>query len=519
MATNIKRMDQIKAIIKEYIASQSYKATARRMKVARNTVKGYIGKCIDSNIDLQSILSLNDEQLKKIFYSTASELEMSRQEIFISKIDYWIKELRKTGVTRQILWQEYRDDYPEGFGYSQFCDRTRQHIQRKDLTISMTHNPGEKVMVDFAGSRFPWYDSYTGELCFAEVLVAVLPHSQYTFAIVLPSQKIEQFVHGLNKTLEYFGGVPEVLLSDNLKSYVSKADRYEPTFTQLCVQLASHYKLTLQATRVARPKDKGSVENMVSTIYNRLYGPLRNKVFYSIGQINEAFIEQLHIHNTTAYQKKEGCRQSIFDTYELPLLRPLPADAFEIKKTTIAKVQNNYHIFLGETKNYYSVHYKYVGKKVEVVYTSRVVEIYYQGQRIALHNRINTHSQYTYSSKEEHKPTNHQIYDKIKQYDDHHFTEQAEKIGKSTHWAIDHILTYKPNKEQAYRSCLGILKLSKTYGCDRIERACKRCKSVNTVNYKMIQNILKRKLDLQDIEIVSTEIVNHSNIRGSQAYD
>ena len=310
-------------------------------------------------------------------------LRGDRESIFLSQINYWIKELRRVGVTRHLLWQEYRKEYPQGYGYSQFCERLKREIGRKDLTLILSHKPGEVMQVDFAGKKMRWVDIYTAEVHECEVLVAVFPHSQCTFAIALPSQKVSDFVHGLNQALLWFGKLPNIILSDNLKSYVIRADKYDPKFNDLCVQLANHYQIDLQATRVGKPKDKASVENMVSTVYRRIYAPLRNETFHSLKEINEAITIQLKAHNDKPYQKKQGNRNEIFRQYELPVMRDLPCDLFEVKKITKSKVRRDYHIFIGEEKNYYSVPFRYVGQNTTVIYTSTVVEVYIDNQRIA----------------------------------------------------------------------------------------------------------------------------------------
>lgn len=518
MASNFKRMDEIRAILKMYMTNKSIKATARMMRVSKNTVKRYLRQCMSKEVVLSEILNLNDAELQKVFYSDQTSHETIRQEKFYSKVDYWLSELNKKGVTRMLLWQEYKEEYPRGFSYTQFCVRLKNHVKRKDLTLALNHSPAEKLMIDFAGKKMSWFDPQSGEQYWAEVLVVVLPHSQYTFAIALPDQKTENFIHGINKALEYIGGVPEYILSDNLKAYVVKADRYEPNYNELAVQLGNHYGVHLQSTRARRPKDKASVENMVSTIYTRLYAPLRNRIFWSIDEINEAFIERLAVHNQTPFQKREGNRKLIFDQNEKDLLRPLPSEVFEVKKITRAKVQNNYHAFLGEEKNYYSVPHQYVGQQVEIVYTSQIVEIYLKGNRIAIHNRLGNKETYRYATQENHKPEAHRIYEELRQYNDTDFMEQASEIGENTHWAIDQILSYQPNKDQAYKSCLGILRLGKSKGYQRLEKASKKCKLIGHVNYKILNNILVKNLEEQPLNPIPPPKVMHDNIRGSKSY-
>ncbi len=520
LAKNYKRMKEVRNILKKYMEIQTYKGTARHFHISKNTVKNYVRKCKNAGVELSLVEELPDSILERIVYSGVTKSEYSREQVFDSQVPYLLVELRKRGVTRQLLWEEYRESYPKGYGYSQFCDRLGSHITSKNLTLTIDHKPAEKVMLDYAGGKMYYYDEQSGEQKTAEVLVAVLPHSQYTFAIALPSQRTEDFVYGVAKSLEFFGGTPRYLLSDNLKAYVTKANRYEPQYNELSVQLAAFYDMDMQATRVAKPKDKASVENMVRTVYSRLYAPLRDKTFYSIEQINTAFIPLLESHNEKSFQKRPGSRKSIFEQSEQDLLSPLPSNTFEIKNTTKAKIQKNYHAFLGEDKNFYSVPFKYVGKTTTIVYTRSIVEIYHKAERIAIHNRLNTDKQYCYITNEEHQPKAHRIYEKLSAYNDQQFMDQANNIGEYTHWAINHILTYQPNQDQAYKSCLGILGLGKRFGNLRLEKACLRCQKVKKVNYRILENMLSKNLDKQKNTIIETNIpMDHKNIRGANCYN
>ena len=517
----LKRMDQVRAILKSYVATQSFKATARQLQISKNTVKEYVrrGQLIQS--DLSKLLVLSDEEFLLVFYDDKNKPDNERAAIFLSKVNDWIDELRRVGVTKHLLWQEYRIEYPDGFGYSRFCELLRNHVGQKNLTLPMHHPPGEVMQVDFAGKKLQWVDIHDGEVHQCEVLVAVMPHSQYTFAIALPSQKTGDFIAGLNAALVYFGKLPQIILSDNLKAFVIRADRYEPQFNDLCVQLATHYSIHLQATRAAKPKDKASVENMVSTIYNRIYAPLRNEIYPSEAALNTAIIKQLTLHNSLPYQKKEGTRQSNFEQYERPVMRDLPSELFEIKKTTTAKAQRNYHVYLGEEKNYYSLPYRYVGKRATIIYTRKIVEIYVDHQRVAIHQRLQTQRTHQYQTCLQHMPKSHQEWKKSEGFDTGYFLGVGLKIGTATHWAISQILSSKGHQSQNYKSCLGVIHLGKKHGNDRLERAAARCQKVNKVNYTMLVRILRHNLDTEDIETENdTEFKppTHDNIRGSEAY-
>ena len=523
----IKRMDQVKSILQTYLSTRSIKGTARQLKVSKNTIRSYLRRCraylkeqgtTKDEESLSNILSLDDEKLVSIFYLETAQEETNRAQTFSQKVSYWLAELRRVGVTRQLLWEEYRIEYAHGYGYSMFCEKLKREIGRRDLTLAMEHHPGEEMMVDFTGKKMQWVDEQTGEVHICEILVAVFPHSQYSFVIALPSQKLPDFIHGLNQALLFFEGVPKVILSDNLKSYVTRADRYEPQFTQLCEQLAAHFQVDLQATRAGKPKDKASVENAVSNVYRRIYAPLRNEVFHSLQALNAGIRQQLLLHNEKPYQKKQGTRKSIFTTYELPQMRELPSELFEIKKITRAKVQRNYHIFLGEEKNYYSVPHQYVGQKVAVVYSFKTVEVFLAGRRITIHTRLVSRGGHRYQTKDDHMPKRHQKWKKTKGYDEAYFLAQAKKIGEATYWAIQNILVSRIHVEQSYKSCQGVFHLAKKYSNERLEAAALRCQKINKVSYTMLKRILNLHLDQAQVPKNEPPIPVHENIRGAGTY-
>lgn len=512
----LKRMDEIQQILRTYLELGSYKAAARRLNISKNTLKHYVSLGSSTGKDLKTLIQLEQAEFIQLFYPQKVNSKLQEQQ-FLSKVDYLVTELKKVGVTRRILWEEYIKEYPEGYRYSWFCERLNQHIGRRDLTIAMRHNPGEKMQVDFAGKKLHWINVHTGEVHYCEVLVAVMPYSQKSFAIALPSQKVGDFVEGINQALCYFGGLPKVILSDNLKSFVTKADRYDPKFNELCVQLATHYQLDLQATRVGKPKDKASVENCVRTVYSRVYAPLRNQEFFSLKELNEAVLKQLELHNKTPYQKRQGCRRTVFETEELPLMRNLPADLFEVKRLTKAKVQGNYHIFLGEESNFYSVPYKYVGRKTQVVYTSKTVEVFVGHQRIAIHDRLKS-GKYSYRTIKAHMPQNHQQWQRAQGFDGKYFLRKAGQVGPATVWVVGQVLTSRIHEPQSYKSCQGIFSLEKQYGKQRLELAALRCKTASKGTYGMLKRILKLNLDQADTRPDLFSPPKHENIRGAQAY-
>jgi transposase len=513
-----KRMDQIINILKTYQQTDSIKGTARRCRVSKNTIRGYLKLAKAYDEDLDAVLKLPTEQLRKILYPDKVRPMVDRKAVFDAQIDHWIKELARVGVNKQLLYEEYKREYPDGYGSSQFYVHLAREIGRRDLTLALSHQPGEKLQLDFAGTTFPWVDRETGEVRKAQVLIGVMPRSQHTFAIALPSQCTADFVHGVNETFRFFGGLPKVVLSDNLKAFVIKSDRYDPDFNDLMVQLGNHYQLDLQAARPRKPKDKASVENSVRTAYTRLYAPLRNQTFYSLTEVNAGLRQQLTEHQNRDFQNREGTRLSCFTEHELPLLGPLPTAPFLLKKTVSAKVQRNYHVMLGECKNFYSVPFQHVGQQATVVYSRDTVEIFVGPDRVAIHARLLSGARYHYQTDEAHLPRNHEEWLKTEGYDAAYFRSWARKIGPVTEWAIGQILLTKIHEPQSYRSCLGTLALAKKYGDDRLENAAIRCQVAGKATYTMLRNILAKGLDQQAEQNDLFTPPEHDNIRGPAAY-
>lgn len=350
------------------------------------------------------------------------------------------------------------------------------------------------------------------------VFVAVLPFSGYGYAEALPSQKQEDFIRAIANAFAYLGGIPACGLIDNLKSGVKKANRYEPAFTELLEQLSLHYGCTFMATRVAKPRDKPSVERGVQLVYQRIFAPLRNEQFTSLQGLNEGIGRQLDKHHQEPFQRKAGgSRLELFLQHERPLLNVLPATAFEVKYCVKAKVQPNYHIVIGQDWHYYSVPYEYIGKKVQVVYTSREVEVYYHNRRIAFHQR--SRRRYGYTTLEAHMPPAHRHYLEQRGWTAEHFLDKSRQVGPCCQAAIEQILSTKLFIEQTHNSCLGVLRLADKYSAARLEAACRRALRGQRINYTIIYNILKNNLDkLEQPAEALPPIPEHDNIRGPQAY-
>lgn len=437
------------------------KTIARELGLSRNTVKSY----------LESTSSNEREQPD----------ESRRREDLRDYLPYCQGELSRKGVTRQILWAEYRSRYRGGYSYSQFCEYLKQYFDRKDVSLHIEQHPGDKMYIDFAGSKMSIADPYTGEVKEMEVFVAVLGYSGKTYVRACESQRKEDFLSCIVRALTYFGGVPRVLVPDNLKSAVDKANAYEAEVNRDLLDLGNHYDMAILPARSLKPRDKAWVERVVQIIYTRIYAPLRNQVFTNPDNLNDAILERLEAHNDQPLQGRKESRNKLFETEEKQHLRPLPRDYWELKEYLQVKVMKNCHVQLHRDRHYYSVPYHYIGQKVKLVYTVTYVAVYLKGERIAYHLRDRT--PYKYTTVKEHLPSSHRF---VSEWNPGKFIEWAGHIHSDVESYIRKVLDNKSYPEQTYRSCVGILSFERKAGKDRLIAACQRASSYGVYNYKVI---------------------------------
>ena len=520
MSNKLVTMQQIRMIIHHLQRGLSGRKIATELSLSRNTVKLYTDRIAKSSYSLNELHRMQDTALSAELYPSPEKASAEPRRLdFSGHTGLFTDDLKRTGVTRLLLWEEYKTKFPMGYGYSQFCELLSREQQLNNASMHFEYVPGDMLLVDFAGDLLSYADKETGEVIACPVLVCVLPFSGYSVAIALPNATLPQVVKGLNQCLAFFGGVPMNFKSDNMKQIVQKSCRYEPVFTEMTQQWALHNGLTLLAARVRKPKDKAPVESEVKLIYQRIYAPLRNDTFFSLSELNEAILLQLSMHHGRAFQKKEANRYTRFMEQERPCLQALPAEAYLMKHSASYKVQKNYHIILGEDWHQYSVPFSYIGKQVETIYDTDVVEIYYQHKRIALHTR--SYKKHGYTTTADHMPQSHQIYQEQKGWDAAYFLSQAEKLGSSTVVYMKAMLESKRFTEQTYNACLGILRLARSYGHQRVEAACARALRGRTYNYRTIHNILSANLDkLEDGAAPDLfSLPSHDNLRGPEAFE
>lgn len=515
MANQRITMQKLKKLIELTISGTAQRAISTILGIHRRTVVNYQG-LLKAHIgdDLKPLLGFSEEDLWQIV--TLKDNPRAESALFLLFPDYE-KRLSQVGVTIRFLWEEHCRSHSNMVSYSQFCRIFKKWGATQKLTLRMEHKAGDKLFIDFAGNKLYLTDASTGVKTAVEVFLGVLGYSQLTYCQAVYSQKKDDFLLAIANCLTFMGGVPLAIVPDNLKSAVTKASKYEPEINESLADFGEHYQTTIYPTRSYSPKDKALVEKAVSILYTRVYAVLSDKVFYSLNALNEAIRELVLIHNRMLFQGKTDSRQIRYDEVERATLQALPNKRYELKHTKIAKVHPDCHVKLSEDKHYYSVPYKYVGKKVKIRYSVETVEVYHNYERIASHKRM--HKIGAYSTIKDHLHPKHKW---VLNWSPDAFIKEAGIVGSNTVKAIEQVLYSKKYPEQAYKTCAGILALGKKekIGKKRLEAACERALSYDYVSLKLVNNILDMGLDgIPLYEEKQTRVIPlHSNIRGPGDY-
>jgi transposase len=467
-------------------------------------------------ITYEQIKDLNDEELSELLSDSLNQNSTNDRYNSLLKIFPDIEiELKKKGVTLQLLWKEYREKETEGYGYSQFCFHYDQWKELHKVSMHLEQKFGDKMFVDFAGDKMKILNPISGLETVVEIFVSVLGGSGLTYVEAVNSQKKEDFILASENSLRYFGGVPRAIVPDCLKSAVTKGDKYEPEINQEYNDFARHYDTVILPARPYKPKDKSPVEIGVRLTYQRIFAPLRNKNFTSLKELNEAILVELDNHNNRSKQVERISRREIFERYERNLLKSLPAQRYEFKRFKIATVQINYHVYLSDDRNYYSVPYRLKGNKINIIYTSHTVEIFHKNVRVAIHERIRTPGRY--STIKEHMPSHHKFY---AEWNPEKILSWSQSIGENVILISSHIMNNCAHPEQGFKSCIGIINLAKKYGSLRVDGACRIALSNKEYTYRFIQTILEKGMDkIEEDEVdLPFEFPEHENIRGNEYY-
>lgn len=511
-------MRKIKEVLR---LKQEKKMSSRKIaavcSVARSTVGEYLRRAEVSGISWPLPADLSDTDLERKLFPPQESLPSGDRGT--PDWGYIDKEMKRPGVTLELLWQEYRESHPDGYQYSWFCEHYRRWKGKLDLVMRQTHRAGEKLFVDYAGQTVPVVDRSTGESRFAQIFVAVMGASNYTFAEATWSQKLPDWIGSHMRCFSYLGGVPEIVVPDNLRSGVSKAHLYEPDLNPTYQDMATHYGVAIIPARSRRPKDKAKAEVGVQIVERMILAVLRNRTFFSLGQLNSAIKELLDTVNRRAFKKLPGNRLEQFEVIDKPTLSPLPSSPYLYAEWKKARVHIDYHVEIDH--HYYSVPHTLVKRQLDVRTTQNTIECFHQGERVTSHRRSYQKGRHT--TQTAHMPESHR---QQGEWTSQRLINWAAKSGKATEQVIAKVLSSRKHPQQGFRSCLGILRMGEQYGSERLERSCQRALAFGTCNYKSIESILKNGLDQRPFEeeIIEAQQLElappteHDNIRGAHYY-
>lgn len=493
-----------------YEQGLSVREISERLKISKTSVSTYLLRAREAGLSSWPLATAHDDAtLKRLLFRRVGRPARDLSEPDWPAIS---REIKRKGVTLTLLWQEYRAAHPNGYGYTWFCDRFATFRLRANATFRNRHEAGAAMQTDYAGHTVPIIDPATGTIHEAQIFVAVLGASSYTFCHASFSQKLPDWIEGQCRALSFFGGVPKAIVCDNLKSAVAKALWFEPTLNQTFAAMAEHYDTTVLPTRSRKPKDKAKVEGAVLIVERWILARLRNRRFFSLADLNAAIAVLLEDLNTRPMRHVGKSRRQMFEEIEKAALAPLPPVPFEYCEWKTAKVHPDYHVEVD--KSFYSVPHRLIGRRVEIRLTHRVVEIFHSHQRVAGHVRTSQHRGHV--TVNEHMPKAHQRYADATPAS---LVERASRIGPNTGILVERMMRDRPHPEQGYRSAMGILSLSRRYEGVRLEAACERALTINAISYSSVAAILKSGLDkARSATEPAKPTPPHSNIRGSSYY-
>jgi len=449
----------------------------------------------------------NDKQLMSLLYPPIARTGLPPEP----DMDYIYHEMKKKNVTLLLLWEEYKEQHAQGIMYTQFCQRYKGFKQQNNVSMHKEHKAGEEMEVDWAGSTVGYYDRIIEREKKAYLFIAVLPASSYPFVHAYADTKTPSWLDAHVRAFNYYGGVARILIPDNCRTAISKADLIDPVVNKSYHELARHYGITIVAARPYKPKDKAADEGMVKIVSQRIIARLRNRQFFSLEEVNKAISEELAILVERPFQKMQGNRKTAFIQIDQPALQPLPKQAYEYADWKERRVPFNYHV--DYDKYYYSVHYSQVHKPCSVRATLTTIEIFIDGERVAAHAR-SYHGTRRYTTLPEHMPENHKI---VSGWSSDRFLSWAKKIGPHTTGLIEKILESREYPVQTYRACMGILQFQKNYSAEHMERASNHASEKRLFSYKYFKLALNQ-LDTAENTPVPAKIIVHANIRGNSAF-
>jgi transposase len=505
-------MKDIRSILRlTHESGLSVREVSERLGLSKSTVSTYLLRAREAGLDGWPMPEGcgDDAALERRLFR-----QMGRPPRDTTEPDWQLisREMKRKSVTLLLLWQEYREAHPDGFGYTWFCDKFGAHEKRANPAYRHRHSAGAEMQTDYAGQTIPLIDPDTGEVHAAQLFVAVLGASSYTFAVASLHQQLPDWIDGQVRALEYFGGTPGSIVCDNLKAGVAKALWFEPTLTATFAAMAEHYDTTVLPTRPAKPRDKGKVEGAVLIVERWIIARLRNQQFFDLSVLNAEIAKLLEMLNGKIMRHVGRSRREMFEEIERATLRPLPVERFEYAEWKTAKVHPDYHVAVD--CNFYSVPHGLIGKKVDVRLTQRVVEIFHDHKRVASHMRSSQRG--FYITVNAHMPKAHQRYaDRTPAS----LIERAARMGSNVQILVDRMMSDRRHPEQGYRSAMGILSLGRGYGPARLDAACDRALAIEAITYASVLSILKSGLDqASPVTEPNRPTPSHGNIRGAVYY-
>lgn len=494
-----------------WVCGLTRRQAAQSCGIGRTTVREYVERAEAAGLSWAEVEALDGEALERRLFPPPAVVAPGERPV-----PEWSEvqaELRRPGVTLKLVWEEYRATHPEGYGYSRFCELYQAWRGRVDVVMRQEHKAGETLFVDYAGQTVPVVDRRTGEIREAQVFVAVLGASNYTYTEATWTQGLADWIGAHVRAFSFFGSVPRTVVPDNLKSGVSRACRYEPELNATYHDLAVHYGVAVVPARVGKPRDKAKVEVGVQIVERELLAPLRDRTFFRLAEVNQALAERLAALNERRFQKLPGSRRELFERLERPAMQPLPAVPYDFAEWRKARVNIDYHVdVLG---HYYSVPYQLVKQEVEIRLGARTVECFLGGRRVASHRRDDTPGRHT--TVVEHMPRSHRDY---AQWTPERLIRWAGKTDPAVAQVVEVVLGSRVHPQHGFRPCLGILRLGHQYGEERLRAACQRALEIGSPSYRSVRSILEKGLDRKPQEAEGQPVLplDHDNLRGAAYY-
>jgi transposase len=491
-------------------AGRSQREIGLSCRIGRSTVRDYLVRAEAAGLGWPLPEGLGDEALERLLFPPAAPSRVGRPAPEWAVLHQELR--RRKGMTLALLWQEYREAHPDGYGYSQFCARYQTWAKTVEPVLRQHYVGGEKLFVDYCGPTVPVVDRGTGEVREAQIFVAVLGASNYTYVEATWSQGLPDWIGAHGRCFEFLGGVPALIIPDNLKSGVTSPCFYDPELNRTYQKLAEHYATAVLPARIQRPRDKAKAETGVQGVERWILARLRHRRFFSLAALNEALRALLTEYNRRPFQKLEGSRESLFLTLDQPALKPLPAQPYEYAEWRKARVNIDYHVEV--ERHWYSVPHALLRQQVEVRLTSTTVEILHQGQRVASHLRSFQPGRHT--TVLEHMPRHHREY---VQWSPARLIRWAEQTGAAAAQVVEQILASRAHPVQGYRACLGILRLGHQHGAARLEAACARALALHALSYQSVKSILTHGLEAQPLPPTPPHApIQHAHLRGAHYY-